>query len=166
MSITIRPPQRGCPCRQAAALLLVASACLSLQARASAQVTVGYSNPILATASFGLEQRRAVRETEQFGVAGLNVRPEDGSLIYDENTIWRIDQPGRPFSLTITESSPLLELQRSDITSRSAEVSRIERVYVQVSGPAADALQSVFPVRGIAAADPTQATIPLSVFTP
>lgn len=133
---------------------------------ARAQVTVGYRNPIQATAFMALEERRAQREIVEFGVAGVNVRPTDGTLIYDEDTIWRIDQPGRPFSLTITENSPLLEIRRSDITSRTAQVQRTERVFVQVSGPAADALQSAFPQGVPSLGDTTLPSLPLSVFGP
>jgi hypothetical protein len=109
-----------------------------------AQVTVGYSNPIFTSAFVGVEERRGVRETLQFGVAGVNVVPSDGSLIYDENTIWKIDKPDRPLSLIVVENSPQIEIRNSDVITRSAQVSRTERVFVQVSGPAAEALGSVF----------------------
>lgn len=132
----------------------------------TAQVTVGYRNPIVATAFTGLEERRAQRETFQFGVAGVNVRPADGGLIYDEDTIWRIDQPDRPFSLSLTENNPLLELRNADITSRSTQVRRSERVFVQVTGPAAEALRSVFPQDAARAVDATLPSVNLSVFTP
>ena len=112
---------------------------------AVAQVTVGYSNPIVASAFYGMEQRRAKREQVTFSVAGINVRPDDGSLIYDQNTIWQINDPEKPFSLTVSEEGPRLDLRDADIMTRSASVQRTERVFVQISGPAADALQSVFP---------------------
>jgi hypothetical protein len=133
---------------------------------AAAQVTLGYRNPVLATSFMGVEERRGVRELRQFGVAGLNVVPEDGSLIYDENTIWRIDQPDRPFSLTVIENSPQLEIRNSDVITRSAQVRRNERLFVQVSGPAADALQSVFVDGAPALLDATLPTTTLSVFAP
>ena len=133
---------------------------------AHAQVTIGYRNPIQTTAFMGVEERRAQRETVQFGIAGVNVRPSDGSLIYDEDTIWRIDAPGRPFSLTVTENNPLLQLRNTDITSRTAQVRRSERVFVQVSGPAAEALRSAFPQDGLRAPDVTLPTLGLSVFGP
>jgi hypothetical protein len=131
-----------------------------------AQVTIGYRNPIQATAFSGVEERRAQRETVQFGIAGVNVRPSDGSLIYGEDTIWRIDEPGRPFSLTVTENNPLLEVRNTDITSRTAQVRRSERLFVQVSGPAAEALRSAFPQDGLRAENATLPTMGLSVFTP
>lgn len=112
---------------------------------ALAQVTVGYSNPIFASAFYGMEQRRAKREQVSFSVAGINVRPDDGTLIYDQNTIWQINEPDKPFSLTVSEPGPRLDLRNADISTRSASVQRTERVFVQISGPAADALQSVFP---------------------
>ena len=139
---------------------------MTMPMAASAQVTIGYGNPVLVTAASVIEQRRGQRETVQFGVAGVNVRPVDGSLIYDEDTIWRVDQADRPFSLTITENDPLLELRRIDILNRTAAVSRRERVYVQISGPAANALRSVFVGDLTTLLQPTLPTINLSVFTP
>lgn len=147
-------------------LMLSSGLAVGLPMTAMAQVAVGYRNPVVATAFGGLEERRGQRETVQFGVAGVNVIPSDGSLIYDENTIWRIDQPSRPFSLTVTENNPLLDLRNSDISTRSAQVRRSERLFVQVSGPAADSLQSVFPVESSRVLDPTLPSIILSVFTP
>jgi hypothetical protein len=133
---------------------------------AVAQVTVGYRNPIFTSAFVGLEERRGVRETVQFGVAGVNVVPSDGSLIYDENTIWKIDKPDRPFSLTVVENSPQLDIRNSDVITRSAQVTRTERVFVQVSGPAAESLRSVF-LDGLPLLE--DATLPntsISVFAP
>lgn len=129
---------------------------------AAAQVTVGYRNPLFTSAFTGVEQRRGVRETVQFAVAGVNVVPSDGSLIYDANTIWKVDQAGRPFSLTVMENSPQLELRDSDVITRSAQVRRTERLFVQVSGPAAEALQPVF-ITGLPALD--NATLPTSGFS-
>lgn len=143
---------------------LTAQALLLTMQPAVAQVTVGYSNPIFSSAFVGVEERRGVRETFQFGVAGVNVVPSDGSLIYDENTIWKIDQPDRPFSLTVIENSPQLDIRNSDVITRSAQVSRTERVFVQVSGPAAESLRSVF-LNGLPTLE--DATLPsISVFAP
>jgi hypothetical protein len=130
------------------------------------QVTVGYTNPIFSSASVGVEERRGVRETVQFGVAGVNVVPSDDTLVYDENTIWKIDQPDRPFSLTVIENSPQIEIRNTDLVTRSVEVRRTERLFVQVSGPAAEALRSVF-LDGLPSLE--DATLPstnLSVFAP
>ncbi|MFU8884064.1 MAG: hypothetical protein ACNA8O_01240 [Cyanobacteriota bacterium] len=155
----------GCSAAVVAAIATTAILAI-LPGEARAQVTIGYRNPIQATAFMGVEERRAQRETVQFGIAGVNVRPSDGSLIYDEDTIWRIDQPGRPFSLTVTENNPLLDVRNSDITTRTAQVRRTERVFVQVSGPAAEALRSAFPQDGLRAPDVTLPTMGLSVFGP
>jgi len=147
-------------------LALTIQALLLAMQPVAAQVTVGYSNPIFTSTFVGVEERRGVRETVQFGVAGVNVVPSDGSSIYDENTIWKIDQPDRPFSLTVVENSPQLEIRNSDVITRSTQVSRTERVFVQVSGPAAESLRSIF-LDGLpaleAAAQPTNS---LSVFAP
>lgn len=146
--------------------LLAGQAVLLAALPAAAQVTVGYRNPIFSSAFVGVEERRAVRETVQFGVAGLNVVPVDGTLIYDENTIWKIDQPDQPFSLTVTENNPLIETRNTDVTTRTAQVRRTERVFVQVSGPAAEALRSVFANRLPSLDTLTLPNPSLSVFSP
>jgi hypothetical protein len=152
--------------KQLLPLALTAQTLLLAMQPAPAQVTVGYRNPIFTSAFVGVEERRGVRETVQFGVAGVNVVPSDGSRIYDENTIWKIDQPDRPFSLTVTENSPQLEIRNSDVFTRSAQVGRTERVYVQVSGPAAEALRSIFLDGLPALEDVAQPTTSLCVFVP
>jgi hypothetical protein len=152
--------------KQLLPLALTAQALLLVMQPVAAQVTVGYSNPILTSTFVGLEERRGVRQSIQFGVAGVNVVPSDGSLIYDENTIWKIDQPDRPFSLTVVENSPQLEIRNSDLITRSTHVSRTERVFVQVSGPAAESMRSIF-LDGLPALEAApQPTNSLSVFAP
>lgn len=152
--------------KQLLPLTLTIQSLLLAMLPAAAQVTVGYRNPILTSAFVGVEERRGVRETVQFGVAGVNVVPADGSLIYDENTIWKIDKPDRPFSLMVIENSPQLEIRNSDVITRSAQVSRTERVFVQVSGPAAEALRSVFLDGLTLPDDPALPSMSISVFVP
>jgi hypothetical protein len=152
--------------KQLLPLVLSIQSLLLAMLPAVAQVTVGYRNPIFTSAFVGVEERRGVRETVQFGVAGVNVVPSDGSLIYDENTIWKIDQPDRPFSLTVVENSPQLDIRNSDLITRTAQVRRTERVFVQVSGPAAEALRSIFLDGLPALEDVAQPTTSLSVFAP
>lgn len=138
--------------------------CLPLPALA--QVAVGYSNPIFASAAYGVELRRARRDQTTFSVAGINVQPIDGSLIYDQNTLWQINDPQQPFSITVTEEGPRLDLRKADLTTKSAAVQRTERVFTQISGPAADALQSVFPLPTGRAEDGLSPVMPISVFAP
>jgi hypothetical protein len=152
--------------KQLLPMAFTAQALLLAMQPVAAQVTVGYSNPIFISTFVGVEERRGVRETVQFGVAGVNVVPSDGSLTYDENTIWKIDQPDRPFSLTVTENSPQLEIRNSDVITRSAQVGRTERVYVQVSGPAAESLRSVFLDGMTLPGNPALSTTSISVFGP
>jgi hypothetical protein len=133
---------------------------------AAAQVTLGYRNPIFSAAFLGAEEQRGIRETMQFSVTGVNVVPADGSLIYDENTIWVIDQPDRSISLRVIESGPLLETRNSDLITRTVQASRTERLFVQVSGPASEALRSVFLDGLPRLEDATLPAVRLSVFTP
>ena len=152
--------------KQLLPLALTIQSLLLAMLPAAAQVTVGYRNPIFISACVGVVERRGVRGTLQFGVAGVNVVPSDGSLIYDENTIWKIDKPDRPFSLTVVENSPQLDIRNSDVITRSAQVTRTERVFVQVSGPAAESLRSVFLDIVTLPDDPALPTISISVFAP
>lgn len=145
--------------------LTIQSLLLAMQP-AFAQVTLGYRNPIFTSAFVGVEERRGVREMRQFGVAGVNVVPSDGSLIYDENTVWKINQPDRPFSLTVVENSPQMEIRNSDVITRITQVRRTERVFVQVSGPATEALRSVFLDGLPVLQDTAQPTTSISVFAP
>ena len=126
----------------AGSLLLLAVSCW--QSNAAAQITVGYRNPIFVNQSRTREQRQGVRTTRRFEVSGINVKPLDGSLIYDEDTIWTISEPGKPFSLTVLDQNPLVETRQTSIQAETSQAARTERVFVQVTGPAAEALRSPF----------------------
>ncbi|MEB3308408.1 MAG: hypothetical protein VKK98_09705 [Cyanobacteriota bacterium] len=142
--ISLFPSSRALVLAFGLVLAAVSEGSYWLTPAAVAQVTVGYSNPIFVSSFHGVEQRRGRREQFSFSVAGINVRPDDGTLMYDNNTIWQINDPEKPFSLRVSEEGPRLNLQDARIMTRSASVQRTERVFVQISGPAADSLQSVF----------------------
>jgi hypothetical protein len=150
----------------AALIAAIGGGSCCLPSAAVAQVFVGYSNPVFASAFYGMEQRRAKREQVTFAVAGINVRPDDGTLVYDQNTIWEINNPDKPFSLTVSEDGPRLDLRDADIMIRSVSVQRTERVFVQISGPAADSLQSVFSANGRQGEDALFPASLISVFEP
>ena len=123
---------------------LVLLAIAGFPSSAGAQITVGYRNPIFVNQNRTLEQRNGVRTTQRFEVTGINVRPLDGSLIYDQDTIWTISEPGLPLSLTVLDQNPLIETRQTTIQAETSQAARTERVFVQVTGPAAEALRSPF----------------------
>lgn len=119
--------------------LVVALLGLPLQP-AHSQVTVGYSNPIFSSAARGRIDQQGLRNTRRFDVAGINAQPIDGSLIYDESTIWTLVDPSNPSSLTVINLDPSVELRQRAIDRTDVRVQRTEAVYATVSGPLATTL--------------------------
>ena len=72
-----------------------------------AQVSMGYNNPITSTATRARTAFQAIRSTRVFDVEGVNAVPNDGSLVYNESTVWNILNPADPFSLNVNSFDPL-----------------------------------------------------------
>lgn len=119
-------------------LLLVLLSPLSRPA--CSQVTVGYSNPIFSSAARGRIDQQGLRNTRRFEVAGINAQPLDGSLIYDENTIWTLVDPSNPSSLSVINLDPQVELRQRATDRTDLRVQRTEALYATVSGPLATTL--------------------------
>lgn len=116
-----------------------------LQANASAQITVGYRNPIGVSVNRSLSQKAALKNGPRlFEVSGINVIPVDGTLIYTEDTIFKILDQNKPFSLNILDSNQIQTFENKTRVE-SASAGRTENVFAVVSGPAAGAVpQSPF----------------------
>lgn len=113
--------------------LVMISAC-----PAHAQVTLGYNNPITSSASRSRIGFQGARSTRLFQVTGLNTEPIDGSLIYDETTVWRIHDPDAPTtSLSVLSLDPLVKFQQDTTRRDDVRVQREEAVSATVSGPLA-----------------------------
>ena len=110
------------------------------------QVTVGYRNPIISSASAGREIGDITMLTNQFVVFGENVVPSDGTLEFDRKTEWVVRDPTKGFSLIVEDMNPMIEVTSSAAKSRMNSASRKELLPIVVSGPAANALRSVFPI--------------------
>ena len=110
------------------------------------QVTVGYRNPIISSASAGREIGEITMLTNQFVVFGENVVPSDGTLEFDRKTEWVVRDPTQGFSLIVEDMNPMIEVTSSAAKSRMNSASRKELLPIVVSGPAANALRSVFPI--------------------
>ncbi|MFO0031280.1 MAG: hypothetical protein ACK54Z_03395, partial [Cyanobacteriota bacterium] len=100
-----------------------------------AQVSMGYNNPITSTATRARTAFQAIRNTRVFEVEGTNAVPNDGSLVYNESTIWNVLNPADPFSLNVNSFDPLAEFQQKNSRRDDVRVQRIEAVSATVSGP-------------------------------
>lgn len=122
-------------------LVLVLFGVLTISAcPAQAQVTLGYSNPITSSASRSRIGFQGARSTRKFEVAGINAEPIDGSLVYDETTVWRIHNPDDPFTLSVLSLDPLVQFQQDTTRRDDVRVQRVEAVSATVSGPLATTL--------------------------
>lgn len=123
-----------------AALLAVLALVASLPPPASSQVTVGYSNPIFGIAARGRIDQQGLGNTRRFAVDGGNAQPINGSLIYDESTVWTLVDPTKPSTLSVVNLDPLVELRQRTISRNDARVQRTEAVTATVAGPLATTL--------------------------
>ena len=116
-----------------------------LQANASAQITVGYRNPIGVSVNRSFSQKDALKNGPRvFEVSAINVIPVDGTLIYTEDTTFKILDQDKPFSLNILDSNQIKTFE-SRTRVESASAGRTEAVFTVVGGPAASAVpQSPF----------------------
>jgi len=110
-----------------------------------AQVSLGYRNPIVASGSMGRSFLQSTVQTNRFSIEGNNVIPNDNSNIFNRSTIWIIKDQNQAFSLKTEDANPLVQSTSVFEETRSTSVSRTETLPVVVSGPAANALRSVFP---------------------
>lgn len=125
--------------------ILAFPALLPFTTSVQAQVSLGYRNPVVASGSMGQSFLQSTIQTNQFFVDGENVIPNDNSRVFNRSTIWIIKDQGLPFSLKTEDANPLIESTTVFEETRSASVVRTEILPVVVTGPASNALQSVFP---------------------
>ena len=124
---------------------------------ASAQViTVGYRNPIGVSVIRSLSERQAKKDTRLFELAGVNVIPIDGSLIYTEDTTFKILDQSKPFALNVVDANEIKTFENKTRVE-SVSAGRTENVFVFVAAPAASAIPQPFgdQTRSNAFLDPT-----------
>ena len=124
---------------------------------ASAQViTVGYRNPIGVSVNRSLSERQAKKDTRLFELAGVNVIPIDGSLIYTEDTTFKILDQSKPFALNVVDANEIKTFENKTRVE-SVSAGRTENVFVFVAAPAASAIPQPFgdQTRSNAFLDPT-----------
>ena len=130
----------------------------------NAQITVGYRNPIGIFANRSLSERQAKKDTRLFELAGINAIPIDGSLIYTEDTIFKILDQNKSFSLNVADTTEIKTFENKTRVE-SASAGRTENVFVIVAASAARVIPQPFgdQIRSNAFLDPTPN---LSVFGP
>ncbi len=127
-------------------LALITTPLISFATPSLAQVSIGYRNPIITSGSVGRSYVESVVQTNEFLVTGQNVIPSDNnSRRFNRSTIWIVKDQDKDFSLKTKDSNPLIEDTSIFSETKTAAVSRTEVVTTVVSGPAAQALKSIFP---------------------
>jgi len=141
-------------------------------ASSSAQITVGYRNPIGVSVSRTLFERKAKKETRLFELAGVNVIPierpigvpDDGYFYYTEDSTFQILDQNKPFSLNVVDGNEIKTFENKT-SAESVSAGRTEDVFVFVGNAAARTIPQ--PIgelsRSNAFLDPTPN---LSVFSP
>jgi len=143
-----------------------------LPASSSAQITVGYRNPIGVSVSRTLSETKAKKETRLFELAGVNVIPierpigvpEDNSFYYTEDSTFQILDQNKPFSLNVIDGNQI-QTYESKTRVESVSAGRTENVFVFVGNAAARTIPQPLGelTRSNAFLDPTPN---LSVFSP
>lgn len=112
--------------------------------RTNAQITVGYRSPIAASASRAIGDTKALKNGPGlFEVTGVNVVPIDGSLVYTQETIYKILDPTKPFSLVVLDTNQI-QTSENKVRGESVSAGRTGTVFSIVSGPAASAVPQPF----------------------
>lgn len=128
------------PFRLSSASLLCALAYLSAGS-ARAQVTVGYNTLTSVVGAASLDQAYRQRSTDRFEATGVNVVPENwressgDPVVFDRNTIWRVQDQSRPWSLSIIDDNPKVDVAKERTATKLVQASRREAVYSTISGP-------------------------------
>ena len=110
-----------------------------------AQISLGYRNPVVASGSMGRSFLKSTFQTNRFSILGENVIPNDSSNNFNRLTIWIIKDQDQAFSLKTEDENPLIQSTSVFEETHSTSVSRTETLPIVVSGPASNALRSVFP---------------------
>ena len=125
---------------------LITTPLISFPTPSLAQVSIGYRNPIITSGSVARSYVESVVQTNEFLITGKNVIPSDNnSRRFNRSTIWIIKDQDKGLSLKVKDANPLIEDTSIFTETKTAAVSRTEVVNTVVSGPAAQALRSVFP---------------------
>ena len=98
------------------------------------QVRVGYSTYTNSSRSFIVESTRKKRLTDQYTISGKNVVPLNGGKNFTRDTIWKIADEGRKFSLTVIDENTKVDLLSSNSTTETVQASRKESINTNIYG--------------------------------
>jgi hypothetical protein len=121
--------------RIASILLCTTGALAGISSTAFAQVTVGYSSLTSVTGAAVVDQVYRQRTTDQYEITGFNVEPHDGGNVFNRNTIWRIYDQSQPWSHSVVDNNPSVEVGKDNTSTRLVQAGRKESVYSTISGP-------------------------------
>lgn len=122
-------------------LLIISSAILPLVAfnllaeKTFAQVTVGYNTNLSVVGSSISENIYRQRVVDHYAVSGVNVEPKNGSNNFHRDTVWKIYDEDKDWSLTVVDSNPRVDVNKEDVSTRLVQAGRRESVYSTISGP-------------------------------
>jgi hypothetical protein len=102
---------------------------------ACAQVTVGYNTLTSVVGAATVDHSYKQRVTDQYSITGVNVEPTDGGNVFDRSTIWKIQDQSQPWSLTIRDDSPSVDVNTNDTEAKLVQAGRRESVYAVISAP-------------------------------
>ena len=125
--------------------ILVSHDTITMIPSSLAQISLGYRNPVVASGSMGRSFLKSTLQTNRFSILGENVIPNDSSNNFNRLTIWIIKDQDQAFSLKTEDENPLIQSTSVFEETYSTSVSRTETLPIVVSGPASNALRSVFP---------------------
>lgn len=102
---------------------------------ACAQVTVGYNTLTSVVGAATVEHTYKQRVTDQYSITGVNVEPIDGGNVFDRSTVWKIYDQAQPWSLTVRDDSPSVDVNTNDMDAKLLQAARRESVYAVISAP-------------------------------
>jgi hypothetical protein len=127
--------------RQIPVILLTGSLVCVGDHSASAQVTVGYSSITSAVGAAIVGQTYRQRTTDQYEITGVNVEPNDGGNVFNRRTIWKIYDQSKPWSLSIVDNDPKVDVNKEATSTKLVQAGRRESVYSVISGPLYSTIQ-------------------------
>jgi hypothetical protein len=98
------------------------------------EIRVGYSSFTSSERSAVVQSVRKKRVTDQYIISGKNVIPVNGKNKFNRDTIWKINNENKKFSLFIEDENPRTDLSNTDTTTESVVSSRKESVVTSVTG--------------------------------
>ena len=98
------------------------------------EIRVGYSSFTSSERSAIVQSVQKKRITDQYIISGKNVIPVNGKNKFNRDTIWKINNENKKFSLFIEDENPRTDLLNTDTTTESVVSSRKESVVTSVTG--------------------------------